>query len=300
DEVLAALRAIRLEANPPASVPRGPRLISDTEAHAVWQRAAELQAATGVHPRPEPVARARDDLHDRARTSGFRLDEVRSAASEAGIDDRYVAHALAEHGLAPAASRVQSEPIVVSPPESRSFWAGAPLDIVVGAEVAGEVGPGDFDRLMHVLRDGTARLGTTLAESRELRWRCAWLGHRLDVAVVPDRGRTRIRLSQSVRRMAVGTVAASMALIGGVAAPLTGIVLYELMRVPARPLFRVRVALANRSIREIAATVAAVVAVSSIPIGWAAVRWMRRQNAARLRTLGEALAARCRELLRGG
>ena len=36
---------------------RTPALLSDTEAQAIWRRAADLQAQTGIQPRPAPIAR---------------------------------------------------------------------------------------------------------------------------------------------------------------------------------------------------------------------------------------------------
>src|SRR4029079_445526 len=133
--------------------PIGPApLVSDTEAHAVWQRAADLQALTGIVPRPDAIPRPRDAARDRARTSGFAVDDVRNAANEAGIGERYVEHALVEHGL--VATRRADPPV---PQQRRSLWAGVPLDIVRQIEVDGEVSPRTFDRLINVIHDKTGR-----------------------------------------------------------------------------------------------------------------------------------------------
>src|SRR5207237_1409291 len=85
-ELLAALdAAIVTLSGPKGPVDGRPRLVSDTEAHRVWQRASELQASTGAQPRPAPVAKPRDESRDRSRSTGFRVDEIRDAGREAGI-----------------------------------------------------------------------------------------------------------------------------------------------------------------------------------------------------------------------
>src|SRR5690606_16140406 len=70
-----------------------PALLTETEAHSVWKRAAELQASTGILPRPEAIPRPRDPAKARSRQLGYDEHEVRAAADEAGISERYVQHA---------------------------------------------------------------------------------------------------------------------------------------------------------------------------------------------------------------
>src|SRR5438067_2407808 len=63
-------------------------IISEREARALWSRAAELQALTGVETRPAlPLQRAAgaDGDDRRTLTGGYRLDDARAAAVEAGI-----------------------------------------------------------------------------------------------------------------------------------------------------------------------------------------------------------------------
>jgi hypothetical protein len=88
---------------------------------------------------------------------------------------------------------------------NRSLIAGVPLDVVRESSVAGELSARDFERVINTLRDETGRMGTTLARTREIAWQCGGLGQHLSASVVPDRGRTSIRLSRSVRRMVVGS-----------------------------------------------------------------------------------------------
>src|SRR5262249_34240622 len=100
-DLLATLRAIGPEIQRmPEADARGARssaaplpLVSDTEARDILGRAADLQAMTGIQPRPLPERGNRDALEDAARTSGHRPDAIRDAAVEAGIDAKYVDHA---------------------------------------------------------------------------------------------------------------------------------------------------------------------------------------------------------------
>ena len=79
-----------------------PRIISEREAQALWSRAAELQSETGVQPalRSLPPSLGAPTVEDRRTlTSGYRLSDVRDAATEVGIPERYVFKAQAELGL---------------------------------------------------------------------------------------------------------------------------------------------------------------------------------------------------------
>ena len=83
----------RVNTRLPAVAP--PQLLSDTEAQAIWRRAADLQSLTGVQPRPTPILGERDAERDAERTSGYKVADIRGAASEAGNRTRDVDHALA-------------------------------------------------------------------------------------------------------------------------------------------------------------------------------------------------------------
>lgn len=72
-------------------------VLSSREAQEVWQRAADLQAHTGVMV-PPPVFSARAP-EEEALTRGYDLALVKEAAVEAGIDSRFVEAALAERAL---------------------------------------------------------------------------------------------------------------------------------------------------------------------------------------------------------
>src|ERR1700736_2912789 len=82
-----------------------PGIISEREANALWSRAAELQSETGVQPslRSLPHSLGAPTVQDRRTlTSGYRLSDVREAAAEVGIPERYVLRAQSELGLSTA------------------------------------------------------------------------------------------------------------------------------------------------------------------------------------------------------
>src|SRR5262245_25275546 len=277
DELLVALEAALQELEPPGKqVSR--KLISDTEAHAVWKRAAELQASTGLQPRPEPIARPRDAVKDLTRTSGFGLGDVRSAAAEAGISERYVEHALVEHGLVPG--RGARPPAPHEPPRVRpSFWAGAPLRIVNEVEIEGEIPSRELDSLINIARDHTGSLGHTMARTRELGWWTGRLGRRIEISVIPDQGRTTVRVTRSVRRMAVATMFTSLLTNAFVIGPLIAVTIHEMTHEEEIAVF-------------IAIGSAAFIAVK----GWRAViRRLQNRTGGHIKRLTDALAAKVRE-----
>jgi hypothetical protein len=169
----------------------------------------------------------------------------------------------------------------------RSLWAGAPLDIVVDADVDDSVDPRRFERLINVLREGTDTVGVTTTKSRELMWRGAWFGHRLEASVAPDGARTRIRVSQSIRRAAAATIASAIVVGGNVGAAI-GVALVAMHLPVPRWGFRIH------RMEGIYLATAAGVFVGTL-IGRALVRRLRNYNGARLNTLTELLALRAGE-----
>ena len=69
-----------------------PDILSEEEAARVWRRAAQLQAEAAGDVEPPTV----DEDHDMLHSAGYALTQVRSAALEAGIDDRFVEAALVD------------------------------------------------------------------------------------------------------------------------------------------------------------------------------------------------------------
>src|SRR5262249_10517706 len=134
------------------------------------------------------------------------------------------------------------------------------------------------------LREGTDTVGVTTTKSRELMWRGAWFGHRLEASVAPDGARTRIRLSQSIRRAALATMSATAAVGGVVRTPVgAGLINLPLHAPPWG--FRI-----HRADGVILTTVAGICA--GMLLGRAFIRHLRNYNSARLHTLTELLALR--------
>ncbi|MFN9576021.1 MAG: protein kinase domain-containing protein [Gemmatimonadota bacterium] len=112
DDLAAALAA----AEEVVSAASGPQaVLSEREAQAVWQRAAQLQAeaASRLEARAKQSAAlpaTRGASPDGMPTSGFRLRDVEAAAIEAGISQQYVAVAMDE---------LQSRAVVTSAPSAR-------------------------------------------------------------------------------------------------------------------------------------------------------------------------------------
>jgi hypothetical protein len=229
EALVTAIDAAALDADGGAR----PTVVTDAEANAVWKRAAELQARTGVHPRPAPVARPRAiNAHTPGQTPrpGLSVGEVLAAASEAGIDRRYVEHALVEQGLAGGAGTPPGSPS--TDPRARRTMARRPIVAMLRAEIThttavnGELPARDIKRLINVLRDQTDQIGTTVASTRELAWRADTLGSQLEVSVVPNDGGTTITLVRRMRLrnrlartlLAAGIGLATAMLIGGVLA----------------------------------------------------------------------------------
>jgi serine/threonine protein kinase len=271
-----------LEAALPAlNHPASPALVSDTEALQVWKRASELQAQTGVVPRPEPIARERDAARDARRRSGVGLQDVRAAAHEAGIDDRYVEHALKEHGLAPGgivpAPKV-TKPAVEAKP---AWWTRTALDIVRETEVKGEMPARDVERLLNVLRDETGRMGNTIAKTRELAWWAGIAGRRLDVAVVPGNGTTTVRLERSTRLSAFTSMFLTLWVVGLPLGMMFGAIAFEMGGPDAEP----------------------IAILGGFAVGWTAALWagrklakvFRRRREDRVRKVEDALVAKVQE-----
>lgn len=244
-DLLAALDRAMAEMDRPGGIAQRAPLLSDTEAHQVWSRAAELQANTGLVPRPEPVPGLRDEEKDRARSRGYGVSHVLEAAGEAGIEGRYVEHALIEHGLAPDGraivpprepdSAAREGPTRVLPPEpaKRKWiprpWVRTAREVVFSTEVEGELAGRDIERLIHVLREETGGMGHTVAKSRELAWFKGGIGNQVIVSVVPLEDRTEIRVTRGVRRFTLGAKLGAWAVSAFPLTPLAAIFFMETM-----------------------------------------------------------------------
>lgn len=208
--------------------PAAPRVLSESQARAVWQRAAELQSLTGTQtPPPLPALAANP-----AASGNYPLANVRASALEAGISEQFVSRALRDLGLAPGAI-TQREPSgeraavpVTSLSPAAGFWAGAPLTASFEAKVAAEVSEDDYDVLVEVVRRQLGDVGHVSTLKRSLAWSSANPGRRISITVVPKGGQTTIRVDERFTQIAGGVFGGGVGGGGvGTGAPVLGAVL---------------------------------------------------------------------------
>ena len=198
-------------ASDPAALVRATPVISEREAQALWARAAQLQAETGVQPSarspavPLPPPSAQDR---RSLTAGYRLSAVVEAAEEAGIPQRYVARAAEEQGLARApadgrtAGTLALAPANLSPAPNK--WAGGAMSIIYEVEVQGEVRDTDVESLVNLIRHRLGEPGIVSSMGRTLHWSSNDRRRQLQISIVSRRGRTTIRADERLRPIAGG------------------------------------------------------------------------------------------------
>ncbi|HTL95647.1 MAG TPA: serine/threonine-protein kinase [Gemmatimonadaceae bacterium] len=203
-----------------AVVPDAPAHISEDEAKAIWHRAAELQAKTGLEPRPVPVPMTRDGTAGASRTSGYDLASVREAAVEAGIPEQYVEHAMVEHGLVRSGETPSAATALVtdlSQKASRVF--GTPPSLEFEAVVRGEMPERDFDTLVDTIRRRMEHAGAVNATERSLTWSSMDASRMAHVSVQSRHGKTTVRavenLGTSIRRRRIALTLASVYAGGG-------------------------------------------------------------------------------------
>ena len=182
-----------------------PNVLSEREAQSLWSRAAELQAMTGVQTRP-PVLRpmtAGDGAERRSLTSGYRMTDVRDAAVEAGIPERYLARAASELGLArPSPNDMAGDMPLVDETPAASPWAGAPMSIMLELRVVGEVPESELYILVDTIRRRMGDPGHFGSIGRSVSWSSADKHRRLQISIVPRHGSTTIRLDERLGGLA--------------------------------------------------------------------------------------------------
>lgn len=287
-ELVAALEQVIAGLDSPAAVaPARPIRVSNTEAHTVWKRAAELQAMTGIQPRPTAIPGQRDP--QRGRFGGMAVNEVREAALEAGIDSTYVEHALVEIGvtadgsLSTPAALSSAEPVAQPVVREITGAAAAPtrwFHVSRQFEVDGELAAGDIERLIHVLREETRSMGRIEAASRELVWWTGRFGRRLDVSMVPQAGRSTFRLTRSVARSTVLTTVGSAVTLGFATLGMVVAMVFEIDR--------------NGDVFAVLLGPSAGLAVTYYSAR-TIIRRFRHRAEQRLRSIGERLAAKVRD-----
>jgi eukaryotic-like serine/threonine-protein kinase len=199
---LGNLTALQTVERDGAAAPPRPGLISDSEAQSILGRAADLQASTGLVPRPSPLAMRRDSQRDAALTSGYRPADLRDAAVEAGISARYVDHVFEERGLAPSAPLEVRPPVLVDRSRPENLLAGGHTHIEYEVIVNGEMPERDYDLLADIIRQSTAEAGQISAVGRSFTWQPHQFKRNLQVSVLARGGKTTIRVSETLRQTA--------------------------------------------------------------------------------------------------
>jgi serine/threonine-protein kinase len=205
-------------------------LVSETAAQSVWRRAAELQAQTTSHPAPpmpELDTRPRRDLSE---STAYRLDDVRASAVDAGIPDKFVQQALAEHGLlSPPTTAVAGNlpatpsylgrlPAMVvkdGPTQSVNPLLGSATRLVVEATVEGEMPERDYDLLLDIIRREIGEVGQIGSVGRTFSWAVSNQNRKLQISVMPRAGRTTVRIDENLSQVTGGIFGGMMGGIGG-------------------------------------------------------------------------------------
>jgi len=196
-------------------------IISEREARALWSRASELQALTGVESRPAlPVPRAAgaagaDGSDRRTLTAGYRLDDARAAAVEAGIPERYVERAAAELGLAPATPNATAVADVRNETPAASPWSGAPMSILYEVEVPGEVPESELYILVDTIRRRVGEAGHVGTIGRSISWSSSSKNRNLQISILSRHGKTTIRVDERLGQLAGALFGGVMGGVGG-------------------------------------------------------------------------------------
>jgi hypothetical protein len=188
-----------------------PPLLSETQANAVWERAADLQAATASNPAPPvsalPAARA-----PASATSGIAMERVRESAIEAGISREHVDRAAAELGLVRGAGARDARTRVElpAPAQHRPLLTplfAAPFRLYEEADIDGEVATEDYDIIVDIIRRTLGDDGNVGTFGKTLTWTSraqAKKGRNVFITLVPRGGRTKIRVEERLGSLAGG------------------------------------------------------------------------------------------------
>jgi eukaryotic-like serine/threonine-protein kinase len=222
-------------AEKPAPLPM-PAVLSETDANALWRRAAELQAETGRVARPLVLAalRAPPGLPGAPPTTGYRVGDVLGAASEAGIGDEFVARAAAELGLvsapgaAPSIARSGQSVAMhdrtgievtsnaeTALPSWRSRWRGAPGVLDYEVRLDGEATERDLEIAVELIRRTMKQVGVVSRIGRSLSWSSVGDDRKVDVTIVARSGHTVIRATERLGNLAGGLFGGIMGGMGG-------------------------------------------------------------------------------------
>ena len=199
-----ALREVRAPLDMVGPVPsaeaREAQRLSSTEAAAVWSRAAELQANTGMIVPPPSFAPRSEQPQV---TSGYDAALIKASAVEAGIDEKYVVRALQEQQY-PAAV-IENGPAMQSGP---SMLAGAFLKFEYIATSIGELDASAFDDIADDVRKALGEIvsvsvvGTTLTVETAAMATHGASQRKVHVRVASKNGRTTFRAFEDMEPIA--------------------------------------------------------------------------------------------------
>ncbi|MGQ0649458.1 MAG: serine/threonine-protein kinase [Gemmatimonadaceae bacterium] len=207
--VSAALRAAGAALDPNTSPPLSP-VVSSTEANRLWERAALLQQMTGhVVPPPSPVPAGSSDPVP--GTSGYRLDDVRDAAEQAGIGSRYIDRAIAERTPAAiAGTGLVRQGAKMSEPVNR--WMGSRTRLEYEAIIDGELSEDEMEEVVDELRRSLGEFGSVSTVGRTITFTSQYSApsgsypRKLQVSVSSRSGRTTLRAYEDLRQLAHGVL----------------------------------------------------------------------------------------------
>ncbi|HEV7703412.1 MAG TPA: serine/threonine-protein kinase, partial [Gemmatimonadaceae bacterium] len=264
-----------------------PPVLSETQANAVWERAADLQAATSSHPAP-PVT-ALSSLAPASATSGIAMDRVRESAIEAGISREHVDRAAEELGLVRGGVRRSTRVDALSAPLARrpilTPLFAAPFRVQEETDVEGEIAPADYELIVDTIRTSLHDEGAVSAFGRTLTWSSrvsSRKGRNVSITLSPRNGRTRIRIDERLGQLAGG-------LYGGLVGGTSSMAVWAATS-------------AWRATHAVVPTVLAAIAVelTTFSIARTIIGFVKRKRARELAALRAAIEADVRESIAAG
>ena len=230
-QLAEALDAVRSDAAAAdrARAHQGSVLVSETQAQAVWRRAAELQAYTSSQPAPPLPATVARPSRPLSESSAYQLADVRASAVDAGIPEVFVQQALREQGLVPSPADAGSRDrvavrapgalpaVVIKDVSKRTVnpFLGTPTRIVVEATIDGEMPERDYDLVLDIIRREIGEVGQIGSVGRTFSWSVSNQQRKLQISVMPRGGKTTVRLDDQLGNVAGGVFGGMMGGIGG-------------------------------------------------------------------------------------
>ncbi|HVF39758.1 MAG TPA: serine/threonine-protein kinase [Gemmatimonadaceae bacterium] len=214
-------------------------LFSETQAQAVWDRAARMQANMDPGETPSPRSLPVSE------TSGYRADVVRDAGREAGIGTGYVDKALADVALSsrgvatiPGGGQASTTPahgeVVRDNTGGANPWAGEAKMIEFEASLDGELPERDFDTVIEAVRRALGDVGVVSGVGRSMSWSSSDPQRKIQVSVQARDGRTNIRVGERLSSLAGGVFGG---VIGGGGGALGGSSIGAVMGATGNPVF---------------------------------------------------------------